>query len=64
MDRAAALSRVEALRAHLQQSPEPRLAFSCGVAELAPGGSAHAALLAADRAMYDVKPREVVQSPS
>jgi diguanylate cyclase (GGDEF)-like protein len=62
MDRAAALARVEALRMHLQQAPEPRLAFSCGVAALAPGGSAHAALLAADRAMYDLKPREVVQS--
>ena len=57
MDRAAALARVEALRARLDQEPEPRVGFSCGVAELAVGGSPDAALQAADRAMYELKKR-------
>lgn len=57
MERAAALSRVDLLRDRLTQEPEPRVAFSCGVAELPAGGSPDAALQAADRAMYEIKKR-------
>jgi PleD family two-component response regulator len=57
MDRAAALARVESLRQRLAEEPEPRVAFSCGVAELAAGGSPDVALEAADRAMYELKKR-------
>jgi diguanylate cyclase (GGDEF)-like protein len=57
MERAAALSRVEELRARLAREPEPQMAFSCGVADLAAGGSVDAALQAADRAMYLIKKR-------
>ena len=39
------------------QEPEPRVGFSCGMAELAAGGSPDAALQAADRAMYELKKR-------
>ena len=39
------------------EEPEPRVGFSCGVAELAAGGSPDAALQAADRAMYEMKKR-------
>ena len=62
MDAAAALARVEALRSRLALEPEPAIAFSCGVAELPAGGSARAALDAADQAMYQVKKRVMVQS--
>jgi diguanylate cyclase (GGDEF)-like protein len=57
MERAAALSRVDMLRDRLTQEPEPRVAFSCGIAELPAGGSPDAALQAADRAMYEIKKR-------
>jgi len=57
MDPPAALARVEALQARLALEPDPRVAFSCGIVELAAGGSADAALQAADRAMYQVKRR-------
>jgi diguanylate cyclase (GGDEF)-like protein len=57
MDQAAALARVEALRQRLAEEPEPRVAFSCGVVELAAGGSPDVALEAADRAMYELKKR-------
>ena len=55
MDQHAALARVEALRTRLAVEPEPCMAFSCGIVDLAAGGSAGAALQAADRAMYQVK---------
>jgi diguanylate cyclase (GGDEF)-like protein len=55
MDAPAAMSRVETLRARLAQGDEPRIEFSCGLAELARGGSPATALHAADRAMYQVK---------
>ncbi len=57
MERAKALARVDALRERLDREPEPRVGFSCGVAELAAGGSPDAALQAADRAMYEIKKR-------
>lgn len=57
MDRESALARVEALRLCLAASGEPGIKFSCGVAELSPGGSPEAALKAADRAMYNAKGR-------
>jgi diguanylate cyclase (GGDEF)-like protein len=58
LDRAAALDRVDRLRVRLTAdlTGEPRIRFSCGVAELSPGGSPDAALHAADRAMYASKP--------
>ena len=48
---------VDALRERLDREPEPRVGFSCGVADLAAGGSPDAALQAADRAMYEIKKR-------
>ena len=57
MERAKALARVDALRERLDREPEPRVGFSCGVSELAAGGSPDAALQAADRAMYEIKRR-------
>ena len=57
MDAAAAMARVEALRARLATEPEPRIEFSCGLAELVAGGSPQTALHAADQAMYQVKKR-------
>jgi diguanylate cyclase (GGDEF)-like protein len=59
LDRTSALDRVERLRVRLTADPggEPRIRFSCGVAELPPGGSPDAALHAADRAMYASKVR-------
>lgn len=57
MERAAALARVDLLRDRLTREPEPRVAFSCGVADLPAGGSPEAALQAADRAMYEIKRR-------
>jgi diguanylate cyclase (GGDEF)-like protein len=57
MDRAAAMSRVDVLRHRLTEEPEPRVGFSCGIADLAAGGSPEAALEAADRAMYEIKKR-------
>lgn len=57
MDRGAALARVDVLRDRLTQEPEPRVNFSCGIADLAAGGSPEAALQAADRAMYELKKR-------
>jgi len=57
MERAKALARVDALRDRLDREPEPRVGFSCGVADLAAGGSPDAALQAADRAMYEIKRR-------
>jgi diguanylate cyclase (GGDEF)-like protein len=62
MDSAAALSRVEELRKRLALEPEPAIAFSCGVVALPAGGSAGAALDAADRAMYQIKRGAMVQS--
>ncbi|MCC7125559.1 MAG: GGDEF domain-containing protein [Acidobacteria bacterium] len=55
MDLAAAQSRVEQLRARLATQAEPQVRFSCGFADLPAGGSAMAALQAADQAMYQVK---------
>jgi len=57
MERAKALARVDALRERLDREPEPRVGFSCGVADLAAGGSPDTALHAADRAMYELKKR-------
>ena len=57
MDGAAAMARVELLRARLAAEPEPRIEFSCGLAELVAGGSPQTALHAADQAMYQVKKR-------
>jgi diguanylate cyclase (GGDEF)-like protein len=57
MDAAAAMARVEALRVRLAIEPDPRIEFSCGLAELMAGGSPQTALHAADQAMYQVKKR-------
>lgn len=57
MDRESALARVETLRRCMAASADPCIAFSCGLATLAPGGSPEAALKAADRAMYESKGR-------
>jgi diguanylate cyclase (GGDEF)-like protein len=57
LERAAAMARVDVLRDRLAQEPEPRVKFSCGIADLAAGGSPEAALHAADRAMYEIKKR-------
>ena len=57
MDGAAAMARVELLRTRLAAEPEPRIEFSCGLAELVAGGSPQTALHAADQAMYQVKKR-------
>jgi diguanylate cyclase (GGDEF)-like protein len=58
MDRAAALARVRALGERLRQVPwrGPRIGFSVGISELAPGGQPEAALKEADAAMYQSKP--------
>jgi diguanylate cyclase (GGDEF)-like protein len=53
MDLPAAHARVEMLRSHLALEEHPRVSFSCGVVELAAGGSADEALQEADRAMYE-----------
>ncbi len=55
LDRESALTRVHALRQWLTAAGEPRIRFSCGIAELEPGGSPDTALRAADRAMYKAK---------
>lgn len=55
MDLAAAESRVDQLRTRLAVDAEPQVRFSCGFADLPAGGSATAALQAADKAMYQVK---------
>jgi diguanylate cyclase (GGDEF)-like protein len=59
LDCEGARDRVERLRVHLTSDPtgEPPIRFSCGLAELPPGGSPDAALHAADRAMYASKAR-------
>lgn len=53
MDLAAAHVRVGMLRSHLALEQEPRVSFSCGVVELASGGSPDQALREADQAMYE-----------
>jgi diguanylate cyclase (GGDEF)-like protein len=55
LDTATAEARVSAVSTRLAAEQGPRLSFSCGMAELHPGGSPEAALEAADRAMYQVK---------
>lgn len=57
LDRESALERVQRLRLCLAAGGDPDIRFSCGLAELAPGGSPEAALKAADRAMYHSKGR-------
>jgi diguanylate cyclase (GGDEF)-like protein len=57
MELDAAEARIATLRSVLTRQEEPRVTFSCGVAELEPGGSPELALQAADRAMYALKPR-------
>lgn len=55
MDAVTAEARVAAVTGRLAADQDPRLSFSCGMAELRAGGSPEAALEAADRAMYQVK---------
>ena len=62
MERAAAVARVDALRARLSLEPEPPIGFSCGIVDLPAGGSATVALEAADRAMYQAKRGVMVES--
>lgn len=57
LDRESALARVETLRLCLAAGGDPAIQFSCGLADLDPGGSPEAALKAADRAMYNTKGR-------
>ncbi len=53
LDRASTMGRVDELRRRLAlETASPDIRFSCGIADLTPGGSPEEALSAADRAMY------------
>lgn len=62
LDAPAAEARVESLRARLAAEREPHIRFTCGLAELDAGGSPEATMQEADRAMYRLKNRAMVQS--